>query len=327
MPPHFRRAPAEPAPASFWPGHGGQPTGHRARRWPRRPFLPALGRVFAPGREAAFPAAGGSLPLAVLSGATRLRQRVATQDSHAVPRRVTAATFTLGMYLPRHFTLSDLAQVRAFVDAAQSADLVTFDGTAAGGHPAPGHLGPADGPAPADVAAARRRPVFGRAARPPGAVANDQWQTGRARRAGAGDRARAAGLHLARPGTRAPPGTAATVPTWNYETVHLTGPVTFHRDAEWLRDIVTRLTRRARGRPAPARGRSPTPRPSTSTASCAGIVGVEMSRHVGRGQAEAQPESQQLDRAGVVAGLRDEPGPGTAEIARLMAYQLAGDAD
>ena len=35
-----------------------------------------------------------------------------------------------------------------------------------------------------------------------------------------------------------------TVPTWNYELVHLTGPVTFHRDPEWLRDIVTRLTRR-----------------------------------------------------------------------------------
>ncbi|MGH3407868.1 MAG: FMN-binding negative transcriptional regulator, partial [Streptosporangiaceae bacterium] len=33
------------------------------------------------------------------------------------------------MYLPRHFTLSDLAQIHAFVDAAASADLVTFDGT------------------------------------------------------------------------------------------------------------------------------------------------------------------------------------------------------
>ena len=33
------------------------------------------------------------------------------------------------MYLPRHFALSDLAQIHAFVDAAGSADLVTFDGT------------------------------------------------------------------------------------------------------------------------------------------------------------------------------------------------------
>ncbi len=33
------------------------------------------------------------------------------------------------MYLPRHFTVTDLAQISEFVDAAQSADLVTFDGT------------------------------------------------------------------------------------------------------------------------------------------------------------------------------------------------------
>ncbi len=57
-----------------------------------------------------------------------------------------------------------------------------------------------------------------------------------------------------------------TVPTWNYEAVHLTGPLTVHRDPEWLRDIVTRLTRRHEDF-RPARGRSPTPRPSTSTAS------------------------------------------------------------
>jgi transcriptional regulator len=33
------------------------------------------------------------------------------------------------MYLPRNFALSDLDQITAFVDAAQSAELVTFDGT------------------------------------------------------------------------------------------------------------------------------------------------------------------------------------------------------
>ncbi|MGH3301251.1 MAG: FMN-binding negative transcriptional regulator, partial [Streptosporangiaceae bacterium] len=37
---------------------------------------------------------------------------------------------TLGaVYLPRHFTVTDLARVAEFVDAAQSATLVTFDGT------------------------------------------------------------------------------------------------------------------------------------------------------------------------------------------------------
>lgn len=33
------------------------------------------------------------------------------------------------MYMPRHFAITDLAQIAALVDAAQSADLVTFDGT------------------------------------------------------------------------------------------------------------------------------------------------------------------------------------------------------
>jgi len=27
------------------------------------------------------------------------------------------------------------------------------------------------------------------------------------------------------------------VPTWNYVSVHFTGPLTVHRDPEWLRDI------------------------------------------------------------------------------------------
>ena len=33
------------------------------------------------------------------------------------------------MYLPRHFTASDEAEIEAFVDSAAAADLVTFDGT------------------------------------------------------------------------------------------------------------------------------------------------------------------------------------------------------
>ena len=39
------------------------------------------------------------------------------------------------MYLPRHFTVDDMAHVVSFVDAAQAADLVTFDrGLAATAH-------------------------------------------------------------------------------------------------------------------------------------------------------------------------------------------------
>src|SRR5215470_11405231 len=34
-----------------------------------------------------------------------------------------------GVYLPRHFTARDVAEVSAFVEAVGAADLVTFDGT------------------------------------------------------------------------------------------------------------------------------------------------------------------------------------------------------
>jgi len=33
------------------------------------------------------------------------------------------------VYLPRHFTVTDLAAIAAFVDTAGGADLVTFDGS------------------------------------------------------------------------------------------------------------------------------------------------------------------------------------------------------
>nr|CEL22581.1 hypothetical protein [Kibdelosporangium sp. MJ126-NF4]CTQ89723.1 hypothetical protein [Kibdelosporangium sp. MJ126-NF4] len=55
VPPHFRRHNREGPGGLVQPDDGGEPAGH---------FLPALGRVFTTGREAAFPAAGGSLALA-----------------------------------------------------------------------------------------------------------------------------------------------------------------------------------------------------------------------------------------------------------------------
>lgn len=61
------------------PDDGGQPTGHWALR---RPFLPALRRVFASGRKAAFPATGDSLCLRD-PAATCLLQRIGVEHSGA----------------------------------------------------------------------------------------------------------------------------------------------------------------------------------------------------------------------------------------------------
>jgi transcriptional regulator len=72
------------------------------------------------------------------------------------------------MYMPRHFGLTDLTQITAFVDAAQSADLVTFDGA----KPVSTLL-PVIWDRPADAESADN---YGRLLGHI-AIANDQWKT------------------------------------------------------------------------------------------------------------------------------------------------------
>ena len=71
------------------------------------------------------------------------------------------------MYLPPHFTFADLAEVGAFVDAAQSADLVTFDGVKPIATLLPVIWDRRAGPGEGDYGR-----VLGHLA-----IANDQWQT------------------------------------------------------------------------------------------------------------------------------------------------------
>jgi transcriptional regulator len=100
------------------------------------------------------------------------------------------------------------------------------------------------------------------------------------------------------------------VPTWNYVTVHFTGPLTVHRDPEWLRDVVTRLTERHEtGRPAP--WSVAMRRRTTSTASSGGSWGGADYRHGGAKYKLSQNRSAE-DQAAVTegAGRRARPGPG-----------------
>jgi transcriptional regulator len=107
------------------------------------------------------------------------------------------------------------------------------------------------------------------------------------------------------------------VPTWNYVTVHFTGPLTVHRDPEWIRDVVTRLTRRHEtGRPAPwAVTDAP---PDYINGQLRGIVGVEMTIATVEAKHKLSQNRSADDQATVAAALRDEPGPGAAEISALM---------
>ena len=217
------------------------------------------------------------------------------------------------MYLPPHFTFPDLAEVGAFVDAAQSADLVTFDGV----KPIATLL-PVIWDRPAEPGEGDYGRVLGHLA-----IANDQWQT-----AQAGTEAliivHGPQAYISPSWYESTARHGRTVPTWNYELVHLTGPVAFHRDPEWLREIVTRLTRRHEdGRERPwAVTDAP---PDFINGQLRAIVGVELTVTSVEAKQKLGQNRGRADQAAAAAALRDEPGPGPAAVADLMLANLAGD--
>ena len=228
----------------------------------------------------------------------------------------------MGMYLPRHFTVTDLAQIAAFVDAAQSADLVTFDGT----KPVSTRL-PVIWDRPdsigrtavetADLAeTASYGSLLGHIA-----IANDQWQTAQP---GAQALAIVQGpqAYISPSWYESKARHGRVVPTWNYEAVHLTGTVAFHQDAEWLRGFVTRLTQRHESGRAHPRAVTDAP-PEYIDGQLRAIVGVELTITRIEAKQKLSQNRSALDRQGVVAGLGREPGPGPAVIAALMAAPLA----
>jgi transcriptional regulator len=217
------------------------------------------------------------------------------------------------MYLPRHFTQTDMAQIAAFVDAEQSADLVTFDGTK---------------PVSTLLPVIWDRPVsddsYGRLLGHI-AIANEQWKTAMPG---------AEALAIVRgPQAYISPGWyesktrhGRVVPTWNYEAVHLTGTLAFHHDPEWLRAFVTRLTTaHESGREHPwAVTDAP---PEYIDGQLRAIVGVELTVTSVEAKQKLSQNRSALDREGVIAGLRGEHGPGPAAIADEMARQLAAAGD
>jgi transcriptional regulator len=211
------------------------------------------------------------------------------------------------MYLPRHFTVTDLAEIGAFVDAAQAADLVTFDGT----KPVSTLL-PVIWELPDDIAPGSYGRLLGHIA-----IANEQWRT-----ALPGSQALAIvhgpQAYISPAWYEAKARHGRVVPTWNYEAVHLTGTVTFHQDTQWLRELVTRLTRlHEDGRQHPwAVTDAP---PEYIDGQLRAIVGVELAITAVEAKQKLSQNRSGLDREGVVAGLRGEPGPGPAAIADRMA--------
>jgi transcriptional regulator len=209
----------------------------------------------------------------------------------------------VSVYLPAHFSAPQTADVAAFVAAAATADLVTFDGTKplaslipviwdqeTGGHGRLlGHLALAN-PQWQSVAPGSSALAI---VRGPQAYVSPSWYPGKARH-------------------------GRVVPTWNYVTVHFTGPLTVHREPEWLRDVVTRLTRRHEDhREAPwAVTDAPT---DYINGQLRGIVGVELAIATVEAKHKLSQNRSAEDQAAVARALAREPGPGAAGIAALMA--------
>jgi transcriptional regulator len=224
------------------------------------------------------------------------------------------------MYLPRHFTLTDLMQIEAFVAAAQAADLVTFDGTRPVATLLPVIWDRPERAAGSDPATEADPGGYGRLLGHI-AIANPQWQT-----AAPGAQAlaivRGPQAYISPSWYESKARHGRVVPTWNYETVHLTGSVTFHQDAEWLRALVTRLTRRHEDSREHPWAVTDAP-PEYIDGQLRAIVGVELAVTSVEAKQKLSQNRSELDREGVVAGLRAEPGPGPAAIADAMAAQLA----
>jgi len=215
-----------------------------------------------------------------------------------------------GVYLPKHFTARDQAAVEAFVDDAGAADLVTFDGTKPVASLIPIIW---DRPAGAQDGAGEggHGRLLGHVA-----LANPQWRS-------AGPETVALAIVHGPQAYISPswyPSTARhgkVVPTWNYVSVHITGRLTIHRDPEWLRDVVSRLTsRHEAGRPSPWRV-SDAPGDFID-GQLRAIVGVEVAIAAVEAKEKLSQNRDAADRAGALEGLRHEPGPGPAAIADLM---------
>ena len=206
------------------------------------------------------------------------------------------------MYVPAHFAAGDLDEVAAFVERAGAADLVTFDGE---------RLAASVLPVIWDRSGGGHGRLLGHLA-----LANPQWSTARS------DVPALAIVHgpqayISPSWYQSTSEHGRVVPTWNYTTVHLTGPVAFHQDAGWLRDIVTRLTEKYE-RHREGRWWVEDAPPAYIEGQLRGIVGVEMTVTQVEAKNKLSQNRSAADRAGVIDGLRASEDQGARAVAELM---------
>ena len=202
------------------------------------------------------------------------------------------------MYVPEHFSTADSDALIGRLARRVAGVLVSVDGE---GQPFATHM-----PVLWD---GRRRIVTGHIAR-----ANPHWKLGQGR----------ALIVLSGPQAYVSPSFypskaehGKTVPTWNYEAVHLSGVVGWFDDAARLEDVVRRLSElHERDRAEPWRIED-APR-GYIDALLAGIVGVEMRVERVEAKRKLSQNKKASDFEGVIAGLDAAPDGDSHEIAALM---------
>jgi transcriptional regulator len=111
--------------------------------------------------------------------------------------------------------------------------------------------------------------------------------------------------------------TGPAVPTWNYASVHAYGLAQRIDDAEWLRELVRRLSERHEARePVPWRMED-LPEPYVQ-AMLKGIVGVELAVARLEGKFKLSQNRPAGDRPRIIAALDARGDPDSAAVAALM---------
>jgi transcriptional regulator len=208
------------------------------------------------------------------------------------------------VYVPRHFSVDDPADVDSFLAAHPAAQLVTV------------------GPDGAPDATLLPYVLDGDRLLAHLARANEHW-----RRIEDGAPAL---VVVSGADAYVSPGWYATkrehgrvVPTWNYSAVHLRGTVRVHDDADWVLDVVTRLTDlHESGRDEPW---AVTDAPEKYVrANLKAIIGVEVRVEHVEAKAKLSQNRSLDDRLGTIAGLESEPSSGARDVASAMGAQLPG---
>lgn len=117
--------------------------------------------------------------------------------------------------------------------------------------------------------------------------------------------------------------TGRVLPTWNYITIQVRGQISFHHEAGFLHEVVSRLTAsQETGRPQPwAVEDAPE---DFIAGQLRAIVGLRMAITGITGKWKMSQNRSEADRAGVVQGLRAEAGAEAEATAAAVASALQG---